>query len=176
MTTMPQVATDTSGLHAKRTAVPVYFGPDGRKLFGWFHRPEGAARGPAIVICPPLGYPMIMSHRGLRHLAEAAARAGMPSFRFDYHGTGDSSGSDYEPGRVDAWITSVDHAIEEARRLAGSREVVLAGLGVGSLLAVYAASRRSDVAGLVAWAPVASGRTQARELQAVRSQEPEAKS
>jgi len=158
---------EASSQDARRTAVPLHFGPDGAELFGWFHRPDGSARGPVIVICPPLGYPMIMSHRGLRHLAEAAARAGMPALRFDYHGTGDSSGSDYEPGRVDAWIASVEHAIEEARRLTGASVVVLAGIRLGCLLAAYAASRRSDVEGLVAWAPVASGRTQVRELHAV---------
>ena len=149
------------------TAVPLYFGPDGAKLFGWLHKPDGSPTGPVIVICSPVGFPMIMSHRGLRHLAQAAARAGMPALRFDYHGTGDSSGSDHEPGRVNAWIASVGHAIEEARRLTGAPEVVLVGLRVGCLLAAYAASMRSDVRGLVAWAPVASGRTQVRELRAV---------
>ena len=165
--TAAEAVPETPRSDARRTAVPLYFGPDGAELFGWFHQPDGAARGPVIVICPPLGYTMIMAHRGLRHLAEAAARAGMPALRFDYHGTGDSSGSDYMPGRVDAWIASVDHAIEEARRLTGVSEVVLVGIRVGCLLAAYAASRRADVVGLIAWAPVTSGRTQVRELQAV---------
>ena len=37
-----------SSQDARRTAVPLYFGPDGAKLFGWFHRPDGSARGPVI--------------------------------------------------------------------------------------------------------------------------------
>ncbi len=40
---------------ATRTAVPLYFGPDGAELFGWFHRPDGSARGPVIVICSAAG-------------------------------------------------------------------------------------------------------------------------
>ena len=157
----------TVGLDQRRTALPVYFGPEGRKLFGWFHRPASAPTGPAMVICPPLGYPMIISHRGLRHLAAAAAGQGIPTLRFDYHGTGDSSGTDHDPGRIDAWIASVDQAIEEALRLSGSGRVVLAGLRVGCLFAAAAASKRSDVAGLIAWAPVTSGRSEVRELRAV---------
>jgi alpha/beta superfamily hydrolase len=166
MTAVSDAVAERTGRETKRAALPLYFGPDAAGLFGWFH-PGKSAPGPVMVICPPLGYPMIMSHRGLRHLAEAAAEAGMPTLRFDYHGTGDSSGSDYEPGRVDAWLASVDHAVDEARRLTGAQGVVLAGVRVGCLLAAYAASGRSDITGLIAWAPVMSGRTQVRELRAV---------
>lgn len=90
----------------------------------------------------------------------------MPTLRFDYHGTGDSSGSDYEPGRVDAWLASVGHAIDEARRLTGAAAVVLIGVRLGSLLAIYTAAQRTDISALVAWAPVASGRARVRELRA----------
>jgi alpha-beta hydrolase superfamily lysophospholipase len=156
---------DTSGRHLPR-AVPFYFGPDDQRLFGWFHAPVGRVCGPVVVICPPLGYDMVVSYRGLRHLAEATAAAGMPTFRFDYHGTGDSSGSDYEPGRVSAWLASVGTAIDEARRQTGAAEVALVGVRLGSLLAMYVASGRSDVVALVAWAPVHSGRARVRELRA----------
>lgn len=167
MIDMAAIGPTTPPGDAPGPAAPVYFGPEGRKLFGWFHAPAGPPTGPVVVICPPLGFSMIMSHRGLRHLAESAAQAGLPTLRFDYHGTGDSAGSDHEPGRVDAWIASVGHAIDEARRLTGAQDVVLIGVRIGSLLASYAAAARSDVAGLVAWAPVASGRAQVREFHAV---------
>lgn len=147
-------------------AVPFYFGPDDLRLFGWFHPPAPPGTGPVVVICPPLGYDMVVSYRGLRHLAEATAAAGMPTFRFDYHGTGDSAGSDYEPGRVQSWLASVNAAIDEAKRLTGASDVTLVGVRLGSLLALEAATRRSDVAAMVVWAPVHSGSARVRELRA----------
>jgi predicted alpha/beta hydrolase len=150
----------------ERPAVPVYFGPEGARLFGWFHPPSGSVTGPVVVICPAVGFPMIMSHRGLRHLAESSAASGMPTLRFDYHGTGDSAGSDHEAGRVDAWISSIGHAVEEAKRLTGAREVALVGLRLGTLLASCAAMVRDDIVALVAWAPVTSGKARVRELHA----------
>ncbi len=119
-----------------------------------------------VVICPPLGYDMVVAYRGIRHLAEGLARSGMPTLRFDYHGTGDSGGSDYEPGRVKAWLASVAAAIDEAKRLTGAPRVAVVGIRLGSLLAMYAAADRSDVAAMVAWAPVATGRARVRELRA----------
>lgn len=147
-------------------AVPFYFGPADLRLFGWYHAPAGKPAGPVVVICPPLGYDMVVSYRGLRHLAEATAAAGMPTFRFDYHGTGDSAGSDYQAGRVDAWLASVEATIEEAKRQTGADEVALVGVRLGSLLAMHTAALRTDVAALVAWAPVHSGRARVRELRA----------
>jgi alpha/beta superfamily hydrolase len=165
MTATATVATRTTPGDPPR-AVPFYFGTAALRLFGWYHAPAGNAAGPVVVICPPLGYDLVVSYRGLRHLAEAAAAAGMPTFRFDYHGTGDSAGSDYQPGRVESWLASVAAAIDEAKQQTGASEVTLVGVRLGSLLAMYAAAARSDVAALVAWAPVHSGRARVRELRA----------
>ena len=71
MTARPTPCRDPSSADARRTAVPLYFGPDGAELFGWFHRPDGSAAGPVIVICPPAGLPDDHVASGLRHLAEA---------------------------------------------------------------------------------------------------------
>jgi pimeloyl-ACP methyl ester carboxylesterase len=166
MTATASMTTRATGGTPPPRAVPFYFGTEALRLFGWYHAPSEPATGPVVVICPPLGYDMVVSYRGLRHLAEAAAAAGMPTFRFDYHGTGDSAGSDYEAGRVSSWLASVSAAIDEARRQTGATEVTLVGVRLGSLLALYAAANRSDVAAIVAWAPVHSGRARVRELRA----------
>ena len=166
LTATAMTATSTVQVTSLPRAMPFYFGPDELRLFGWLHAPPGPPTGPVVVICPPLGYDMVVSYRGLRHLAEAAAAAGMPTFRFDYHGTGDSTGSDYEPGRVRSWLASVGAAIDEAKSRTGAGDVALVGIRLGSLLAMHVAAARSDIAAIVAWAPVHSGRVQVRELRA----------
>jgi pimeloyl-ACP methyl ester carboxylesterase len=108
------------------------------------------------------------SHRTYRHLAERLATAGFHALRFDYHGTGDSSGDDDEPDRVRAWLESIDAAVAELQAAAGVRAVALVGLRFGATLAAVVAARRRDVQSLVLWAPCTSGRAYLRELRALR--------
>ena len=89
--------------------IPLFFGDPRRSLFGWFH-PAVPQRRRGAVICSPIGYESILCHRAGRHLAERLAAAGIPALRFDYDGTGDSVGSDHDPGRVRAWIDSIHTA------------------------------------------------------------------
>ncbi|HEU4654373.1 MAG TPA: alpha/beta hydrolase [Steroidobacteraceae bacterium] len=87
--------------------------------------------------------------------------------RFDYHGCGDSAGTDEEPERVQRWIGSVHAAVDEIQRLApGNGPTVLIGLRAGALLAAAAAASRDDIDGLVLWAPTLSGRLFLREQRA----------
>jgi len=158
-------------------AEPRYFGPAGRVCFGWLHRPPAdrppppvpPPRAAGLVICNPFGHEAVSAHRALRHFAEAAAALGVPALRFDYHGTGDSTGDDREPGRWEAWLASVDAAVDELRRAAGLTHVYLLGVRLGATLAALAASRRDDVAGLVAVVPVVSGKQWWRETRAMEN-------
>lgn len=147
---------------------PFFFGPDERSLFGWYHAPTTGARGDlAVVVCPPLGHEYINSHRAMRHLTDAIARAGIPALRFDYDGTGDSAGSDEDPGRIQAWLRSIHAAVEMLRALSGCTRIVLAGARAGATLAACAAAEM-DVEGLVLWIPVVRGRAYLRELKALQ--------
>jgi pimeloyl-ACP methyl ester carboxylesterase len=146
----------------------VFFGDGSRPRFGWVHRPA-IASGVGLVIVPPFGYEAICAHRSLRHLAEAAAKAGMVAVRFDLDGTGDSAGDDLDPGRLDAWLASIADACDLARAH-GATRIVLAGVRLGAALAVLAAMRRPDVVGLVAIAAVPSGKALVREGRALQMQ------
>jgi pimeloyl-ACP methyl ester carboxylesterase len=141
------------------TRTPLFFGPG---LFGWYHAPVEEQRDLAVVICQPFGHEYINAHRSMRHLADRLARAGIPALRFDYHGTGDSAGSDEEPGRVAAWRESVAEAMKSARELSGCRRIGLVGFRFGATLAA-----QFDSDALVLWAPVMRGKTYARELKAL---------
>jgi alpha-beta hydrolase superfamily lysophospholipase len=147
---------------------PTFFGPPDRRLFGWLHLPsESVERADVgVVLCNPFGYEAMCTHRSLRHFAEAFARAGYPALRFDYDGTGDSAGSDRDPDRVRAWLDSVHEAVETLKAARGVRSVCLLGLRLGAAIAAIAAAERTDCAGLIALAPVASPALYLRELQA----------
>jgi len=151
---------------------PLFFGPESRALFGWYHPPApdraAAAGRRAIVLCPPLGYEAICAHPALRTFAERLAAAGHPVLRFDYDGTGDAAGLDTDPGRVRAWIEGVGHAVTEIRALSGAREVCLLGTRMGGTLALAAASARADVEQLVLFNPCPTGKAYVREMKAFR--------
>ena len=125
-------------------------------------------RAEGLVLCNPFGSEALSAHRSLRHFADAAAAVGIPALRFDYDGTGDSAGTDHDPGRLMAWLRSVHDAIDELRRTTGVARVYLFGIRLGAALAALAAADRDDVAGFVAVVPVVSGRQWLREIDALQ--------
>jgi len=145
----------------------IYFGPDTRRVFGWYHAASAEnVRDCAVVLCAPHGYEAMCSHRALRHWAEGLAAAGISVVRFDYHGTGDSAGSDEDPARVRAWLDSIGDAIEAARTRSGASSIVLAGVRLGATLALASAAERDDVDALVLWAALPTGKAYLREGRA----------
>jgi dienelactone hydrolase len=115
-----------------------------------------------VVLCQTFGLEGGFSHFALRLVAEQLADAGFVALRFDYDGTGDSSGSGEDPGRVAAWTSSVRAAVDFVTSIAGV-PVALVGMGVGALFAVEEAARRGGVKALVLWDPPPSGRSYLRE-------------
>jgi alpha-beta hydrolase superfamily lysophospholipase len=153
------------------TATPLWFGPSERPLFGWVHVPEGGRACGAVVLCPPLARELTSTQYCYRLLAEALTRAGMLTVRFDYDGTGDSAGGDFDPHRVESWLASIGHAVDLARSC-GPRAVSLVGMRVGALLAAVEAARLGSVDAVVLWDPCGSARSFVREqmaLQRIRS-------
>ncbi|HVU82155.1 MAG TPA: hypothetical protein VHD89_09150 [Rhodanobacteraceae bacterium] len=151
------------------TAEAGWFGPGDRPRFGWLYRPDKPApNNVGVVIVPPFGREDICAHRTLRHLAEDSARAGFVSLRFDLDGTGDSAGDDADPDRIAAWLASIHDACDLAR-MAGSTGVVLVGVRLGATLACLAAEHRTDIAALVAFNAVVSGKAYLRELRAFQA-------
>lgn len=167
LATSPAAAAGNAGRGGFRARAG-WFGPDDRPRFGWLYRPHQSAGLAGMVIVPPFGHDEICAHRTLRHLAEASARSGFITLRFDLDGCGDSAGDDSDPDRVESWITSVQDACDLVRG-AGAAQLVLVGLRLGATLAAFAAQRRDDVAALVAFNPVVRGKPWLRELRAFQA-------
>jgi dienelactone hydrolase len=121
-----------------------------------------------MVVCNPFGYEAICAHRSLRRFAEEAAALGIPSLHFDYDGTGDSYGEELEPARVRSWTLGIHHAIAQLQAACGIERVIILGLRLGATLATLAAAERSDVAGIIALAPIVTGKSYLRELRALQ--------
>ncbi|WOB07275.1 alpha/beta fold hydrolase [Piscinibacter gummiphilus] len=146
-------------------AQPLYFGPEGSRLFGWLHLPAPEARrGLGVVVCNPFGFEEVCAHRSLRQFAMVFSAAGWPSLRFDHAGCGDSEGDEFEPDVPARWLAGVNAAIDTLKAAGGVQQVVLFGVRLGATLAALAGMGRDDVGGLVSIAPVVRGRGYIREL------------
>jgi pimeloyl-ACP methyl ester carboxylesterase len=159
--------TASPGQAGASTAAPVVeagfiSSPGSRPRFGWLHRAAAPVSGVGLVIVPPFGYEAVCTQRSLRHLAEAAVRAGIVAMRVDLDGSGNSAGDDLDPDRLDSWLASIDEACALVLG-AGADRLVLVGVRLGATLATLAAPRRSDVVGVVAIAALPVGKALLRE-------------
>jgi pimeloyl-ACP methyl ester carboxylesterase len=122
------------------------------------------ARSAAIVLCNPFGEEATRAHRAYRVLAGKLEAAGYATMRFDYAGTGDSSGDSGAFG-IDDWLDDIAAAIEALRLDSGVSRVALVGLRLGGTLAALHARRpNARIAHLLLWDPVVDGCAYLREL------------
>ncbi len=148
---------------------PIYFDDGKSPFFGWVHTAsEAIQRDCAAVICGPIGYEYAHSHRSIRHLADRLAQRGIPTIRFDYHGIGDSPGTDLDADRWQCWQDNIKVAMQHLRERSGRKRICLLGVRLGATLAALVASE-IEVDFLVLWNPCVSGRRYLRELQAIAS-------
>ena len=133
-----------------------HFGVSSRALFGLRHPPALPRRG-AVLACMPLLQEGIRCQRALWSLSEALAAAGLDVLRFDWYGSGDSSGE--TNGLTIAGMAN-DIATAEAflRASAPGLQPRLFALRSAALPLLVHASRRSDPVDMVLWAPVLDGR------------------
>ncbi|MEP6546413.1 MAG: alpha/beta hydrolase [Gammaproteobacteria bacterium] len=144
---------------------PLFLGTCERRLFGIYEPPalrRGHAR--AAVLCYPWGSEYVYAHRSMRHLATRLSQAGYHTLRFDYFGTGDSSG-DLLDADLSGWKSDTESAIEGIKDIAGTRHVSLVGLRIGGTVAAKAAAQLPDgIDALVMWDPIVSGEEYLRSM------------
>lgn len=144
---------------------PIYFGQTEHQLYGVYH-PAMATKTPracGIVLCYPFGQEYMRAHRAFRQIAVSLAKNGFHVLRFDYRGTGDSSG-DLEDSTAANWLEDINTAVDELKSITGLDRFSLIGLRLGGLLAALAPAKRSDIDSVVLWDPVSSGSAYRKEL------------
>jgi exosortase A-associated hydrolase 2 len=136
----------------RRVETPLFFGPDGARLFGVWHEPRRVPSGLGVVWCAPFAEEATISQRVSVDLARVLADRGHHVLRFDYRGCGDSEGEFAEAGPAD-WLEDVRSAVELLRRRAGV-DVGLAGLRLGASMAASVAWSDPAIRGLILWEPI----------------------
>ena len=139
---------------------------DGEQCLGILATPgEGrSTTGVVIVVGGP--QTRVGSHRQFVTLARALAAARYPTLRFDYFGTGDSSGELTSATALD-WKADIFAAAQELKDAAGVRRISIVGFRLGAALAASAVADGLEVKDLVFWEPAVNGRTHLRELRAL---------
>jgi amino acid adenylation domain-containing protein len=151
---------------ARQSAEPFFFGPLDKQLYGVYTPPTGeVTRRSAVLFCPSIGLEYMRTHYAIRLVCSQLARAGFPVLRFDYHGTGDSSGN-VQAGQFETWIDDIELAANELKKISGVNNLFVAGLRVGATLAVETLVRSGiKVEGCVLWDPVVSGNEYLDQLE-----------
>jgi pimeloyl-ACP methyl ester carboxylesterase len=136
---------------------PLFFGDSQRQLFGVFHASDSGSplRDTRVVLAYPWMAEYNMSHLAFRKLAALLAREGFPTLRFDYFGTGDSSGEAAD-ARCRDWVADIKLACNELGAMSDARALAVVGFGLGAALATKVAEEIT-LDTLVLWEPVVTG-------------------
>ena len=143
---------------------PQHIATERGTLFAVHHVPAG--RSPAstgVVCCYPSGQEYLRAHRAFSQLALRLSREGAHVLRFDYHGTGDSSGQSHD-GALERWTADILAAVDWLRAVGDVTRISLVGLRLGATLATRAALCGGGIDRLVLWEPVVSGRSYLGEV------------
>jgi pimeloyl-ACP methyl ester carboxylesterase len=145
---------------------PFFFGSRTRQLFGALHEPaQPATEG--VLLCQPAPQQAMRLTWLVRHVAEQLALAGFPALRFDYYGTGDSSG-DAEAGTLSQWREDILTAADELRDRSGVASISAIGLRLGATL--FASCPELSLSQALLWEPVVDGKSYVRELMQVQAE------
>jgi pimeloyl-ACP methyl ester carboxylesterase len=111
------------------------------------HRDEG------FVLCHPAPQDMMRAHHSQLTLARRLQSLGFPVLRFDYSGTGDSTGSIVS---LERWKSETLSALSEFKKRSGLKKVSIIGTRLGASLAIMA-SQETGIKRLLLWDPVVDG-------------------
>lgn len=150
---------------------PFFFGPMERRLYGVYHPPATAQRtAKQVLLCPPFGQEAVRVQLLQRLLADQLVRQGIHVMRFDYHGTGESTGADND-ATLTGWCDDILTAHEELSRRTRAHSTTWLGCRLGGTLAMLASSRgKGTPERIVLWEPILDGPSYLQELGQAHAQ------
>ena len=120
----------------------------------------------AVLLCNTVGFEAIHAYRSMVSLGNALAETGLAAFRFDFAGTGNSSGDAEAADLVAAWQQNIVDQVRDLKERWGFKNVAVVGFRLGAPL-VTSVAGDLDVTGITLWEPVTRGRSFVREIRAV---------
>ena len=151
-----QIGSDDA-IAARRKRLPQieanYFGCGDDRLFGVLYRPPRDARRHAVLICNAYGHEYARSFRNLQQLAVQLCQSGFDVLRFDYAGTGNSSGC-CDENTFDRMVRDIRSAAEHLRRETNPKSLSAVGLRMGATALATSGVGLKD---MILWDPVISG-------------------
>jgi exosortase A-associated hydrolase 2 len=148
---------------------PFYFSYSKAPLYGVLHEPtDGPFRDKAILFCHPVGHEYFRTNRMIQLLASKLATQGYYSLRFDYHGTGDSSGK-FADVDMKTWQQDITDACHELRSTTDCDQVLCIGLRLGAALALQVHDQ-CNFNELILWDPILEGQAFLNQLNSLQHQ------
>ena len=144
---------------------PAFVNSDDAQLFTHTHYPMTTSANKGILICNPIGHEYQNYHRALNKLAQLLARNGFPVMRFDYYGSGDSSG-EFSELTLSQCLRNIDTAVNTFRIESRLEQICLIGARIGSSLALKYAEEYGNIDELVLWSPIETGNQYLEEVLA----------
>lgn len=141
---------------------PLFLDSHDQQIFA-LHYPAENTTQEAIVICPPAPQDIMRAQAALGQLARRLQDDGRHVMRFDYSGTGDSTGAT-DTLCIDHWLDDLLRVCRHARENLGATRLSLVGLRLGAALAIRA-SQLLPVDRLVLWDPVLDGVNYIRDME-----------
>ena len=133
---------------------PLLFGDPGRTLFGLLHSRTASheLQPGALLLCAPLLQEGIRSHRALWALAESMAAGGSAALCFDWYGTGDSAGEDFELS-LPGMLADLDTAALALAARSGDERIEYLALRSAALPLLAWLGARAQPVELILWDP-----------------------
>lgn len=133
------------------------------QLYSVYHEPKLSANNDTgVVLCYPLGQEYIRCHKLYVNLANKLACQGFHVLRFDYLGTGDSSG-DFSLVSINSCLEDISVAVNELKEVCRLSKISLTGIRFGATLALLY-SQQNMIHKLVLWDPILSGTEYLKEI------------
>lgn len=135
---------------------PAFINLHGRQIYTVLQRPAAHNdNGRGILLVPPVGNEQRRTQRPFRSLMQNLSRQGYTLMRFDWYGTGNSTGTTVGVNSLQPWIDDVQDVAQSLAGHVGSIDVVA--LRLGALMATCADTTALPIRQTYLWDPVLSG-------------------
>jgi pimeloyl-ACP methyl ester carboxylesterase len=148
--------------------VPFYIAVGDRTVSSWLFAPTTPKSKLGVLVFPPLAHDYVQSYPTLNDLSTKLAVNGIPTLRFDYLGTGDSSGDMNDGDFLSNLDATVNAVIDYFLDATSCDRLCLIGLKPGSMFAALSANH-PNVDSIVLWAPYTRGKEYVRELKVLQA-------